>query len=203
MASKVSSPRQFLGHQHWRQRTNAESIAQQPGDRRHRVHAVQARRQHAVGLHQRQHFLVRMGVFRVGDDPFPRQIGDAVLAVVDRVAGDDPAQRMAGQLQAADAFVAQQIGLQDHVEKAFLQLIAEVQRGIGHQLDFHPRIAIGHLRHQRAEPGVDHRVHHADAHPPDLARTGLDRLLQRLHGVEHLLGIIQHLQAFGRQADAA
>ncbi|MNP12806.1 hypothetical protein D3C76_1050570 [compost metagenome] len=110
---------------------------------------------------------------------------------------------MAGQFQAAHAFLAQQVGLQDHIEKAFLQLIAEVERGIGHQLDFHQRVVIGHLRHQRAEPGMDHRVHHADAHPSGLARAGLDRLLERLHGVHHLLGVIKHLEAFGRQAHTA
>ncbi|MNJ61216.1 hypothetical protein D3C77_569950 [compost metagenome] len=76
---------------------------------------------------------------------------------------------MAGQLQAAHAFMTDQIGLQNDIEKAFLQLIAEVQRSIRHQLDFHPRIQIGHLRHQRAEPSVNYRVHHADAHSADLA----------------------------------
>ncbi|MCY1177266.1 hypothetical protein D9M73_175660 [compost metagenome] len=84
-----------------------------------------------------------------------------------------------------------------------MQLIAEVERGIGHQLDFHQRVVIGHLRHQRAEPGMDHCVHHADAHATGLAGAGLDRLFERLHGVHHLLGVIKHLEAFGRQAHAA
>ncbi len=99
--------------------------------------------------------------------------------------------------------MADQIGLQHQIEKTFLQLIAEVQRGIRNQLDLHPWIQIGHLRHQRAQPRMNHRVHHADTHPPDLARTGLDRLFQRRHGVEHLFSVIEHLQAFRGQADAA
>ena len=146
---------------------------------------------------------MRSRVFRVGDDPLLCQFGEiGVLAVVDRIAGDDPAQRMAGQFQTAHAFVAYQVGLQDQIEKAFLQLIAEIERCIRHQLDFNSRIQLGHLRHQRAQPGVNHRVHDTDTHTADFARTGLDRLLQCLHGVEHLLGIVQHFQAFGRQAHA-
>lgn len=63
---------------------------------------------------------MRSGVFRVSDDPLLCQFGEVgIVAVVDRIARDNPAQRMAGQLQAAYAFMADQIGLQNDIEKAF------------------------------------------------------------------------------------
>ncbi|MCY1371113.1 hypothetical protein D9M69_582450 [compost metagenome] len=49
-----------------------------------------------------------------------------------------------------------------------LTLLALVQRGVGHQLDLHLRVTLGQFGHQGTHPGVDHRVHHPDADPPDL-----------------------------------
>ncbi|MNH32425.1 hypothetical protein D3C79_928660 [compost metagenome] len=84
-----------------------------------------------------------------------------------------------------------------------MQLLAQVQRGIGHQLDLNLRVAFGQRGHQRAHPGVDHRVHHADADAPDLGPVAVQRLLHGLGGVEHTLGVLQHLAALRGQADAA
>lgn len=145
-----------------------------------------------------------MGVFRVGNDAFLGQFGQRrVIAVVDRLAGDDPRHGVAGQLQAAYGFEAQQVSLQDQVEKAFLQLIAEVQCSIGDQFNFNQREMVHQFRHQWAQPSVDHRVHRTDADAPDLAAGGFQGLLQPLHGHHHLLGVIEHLQTFRGEAHAA
>ncbi|MNE71573.1 hypothetical protein D3C80_1674600 [compost metagenome] len=142
-------------------------------------------------------------VLREGDDALAGQVRQRrVVAVVDRLAGDDPAHGVARQVQAADRFLAQQVGLQDHIEKAFLQLFAQVQCSIGDQFDLHLRVALHQLRDQRAHPGVDHRVHHADANPPDLGPVAVQRLLEGLGGIEHLFGVFQHLAAFRGQAHA-
>ena len=144
---------------------------------------------------------MRVRVFRVGDDALLGQFGEGgVVAVVDRLAGHDPGHGVAGQFQAAHGFQAQQVGLQDQVEEAFLQLIAEVKRGIGDQLDLYQRVQLHQFSDQRAQPGVDHRVHRADPNAPDLAAGGLQGLLQALHGHHHLLGIVEHFQAFRGQA---
>ncbi|MNT85853.1 hypothetical protein D3C72_2260720 [compost metagenome] len=68
------------------------------------------------------------------------------------------------QLQVAHAFVADQVSLKDDVQIALLQLLAEVARSVGGDFDFHGGEGLHQSRHQRAEPGVNHRVHHADAH---------------------------------------
>ncbi|MNC56149.1 hypothetical protein D3C75_1057250 [compost metagenome] len=120
-----------------------------------------------------------------------------------RAGGHHPTHRVARQVQAADRLFAQQVGLQDHVEKALLQLLAKVQRSVGHQFDLHLRVTLGQLRHQRAHPGVDHRVHHPDTDAPDLGPVAVQRLFHGLGGVEHALGILQHLAALRGQADAA
>ncbi len=110
---------------------------------------------------------------------------------------------MAAQLQAAHGFESQQVGLQDQVEEAFLQLIAEVERGIGDQFDFHQREMLHQFRHERAQPRVDDGVHRADANPPDLAAGGFQGLFQTLHGHHHLLGVIEHLHTVRGQAHTA
>ncbi|MCY1445339.1 hypothetical protein D9M71_618490 [compost metagenome] len=93
--------------------------------------------------------------------------------------------------------------MQDHIEKAFLQLFAQIERSIGDQFDFYLRIALHQFRDQRAHPGMDHRVHHPQAYPPNLGPVAVQRLLERLGGVEHLLGVLEHLAALGRQTDPA
>ncbi|MCY1445340.1 hypothetical protein D9M71_618500 [compost metagenome] len=101
------TPGQFFADQRRRQGADAEAVTQQAGDRRHRVHTVQARCADAFGLQQAEHFLVRPGVFRKGHDALTGQLGErGIVAVVDRLAGDNPAHRVARQVQAADRFLA-------------------------------------------------------------------------------------------------
>ncbi|MCY1430106.1 hypothetical protein D9M71_460450 [compost metagenome] len=117
--------------------------------------------------------------------------------------GHHPAHWVARQVEAADRLLAQQVGLQDHIKKALLQLLAQVQRGVGHQFDFHLRVALGQLRHQCAHPGVDHSIHYPDANAPDLGPVAVQRLLHGLGGFQHAFGVFQYLAALRGQADAA
>lgn len=158
----------------------------------------------AVGVQQAEHVLVRPRVLGEGHYPLPRQVCQrGVVAVVDRAGGDDPAQRVAAQFQVEHRLVAQRIGLEDQVQVALLQLLGEVARGVRHQLDLHRREGFRDPGHQRAQPSVDDRVHGADADPSLGAGAGVERLLQRVHGVHHALGVGQYLVAFRGQGHAA
>ncbi|MNR06184.1 hypothetical protein D3C85_1222470 [compost metagenome] len=145
-------------------------------------------------MQQAENVLVRPRMLGEGHHPLAGELRQGgVVAVVDGAGGHNPAQRIAAQFEVEHRLVAQGVGLEDQVQVALLQLLGEVARGVGHQLDLHRRELLHDLGDQRAEPGVDHRVHGADADAPLGGGAGIDGLLERMHGVHHLLGVLQHL----------
>ena len=119
--------------------------------------------------------------------------------MVQRTGRDDPAHRKGSQFQIAHAVAVDHVGLEHDIQIALEQLLVEVACGVGRQLDLHRGVALHHPCYERTQPGVNDGIHSPDANTPLNVAGIANRLLQGLHGVDHALGIFEHLLPFRGQ----
>ncbi len=119
------------------------------------------------------------------------------------VAGHQPAHRIAGQVQIADALGAQEIGLEDQVELPPRQLLGQIQRRVRGQFQLDGRIGLVRPRRSAgpASCGSPYPSPRCAGGPPGSGHGPGPRAARA--GCQHPFGVAQYPMALGGQAHAA